>query len=377
MNRVLLRLAVALLSVAGLCAQVAGNAPNPLLNAQDTVRLATRATQLMESTAAAVPGLSQTSESLRHSTEQTLAALLASPQSAPFTYQFLTLLHAWLAMSDAFPRPQPFPQTAADQFAELRDAQDRLQRHFTALLDSAVRTQQARDADPNNLKRYADANTKLLPPGKLPRVVFMGDSITDGWRLNEYFTGRDFVNRGISGQTTTQMLGRFQQDVIALHPAAVLILAGTNDIAKGIPVNGIEDNLAMMGDLAKAHGIKPLFASILPVSDYHKGEDPRYEMTKIRPPYNIQQVNAWLKEYCARQNLTWVDYYAAMADTSGFLPADQADDGLHPNAKGYRVMSPVALQAIDRVLSSAPPATVPAPPQRRRFGLPGKEAVSK
>ena len=376
MKRVILRLSCALLSVAALGAQVAGNAPNPLLNSADTVRLATRAAQLMESTAAAVPGLSQASESLRHSAEQTLAALVASPQSAPVTYQFLGQLRAWLAMSDAFPRPQPFPQTAADQFAELHDAQDRLQRHFTALLDAAVRTQQARDADPNNLKRYADANSKLLPPGKQPRVVFMGDSITDGWRLNEYFTNRDFVNRGISGQTTTQMLGRFQQDVIALHPAAVLILAGTNDLAKGIPVNGIEDNLSMMGDLAKAHGIKPLFASILPVSDYHKGEDPRYEMTKVRPPYNIQHVNAWLKDYCRRQNFTYVDYYAAMADTSGFLPADEADDGLHPNAKGYRVMSPVALQAIDKTLSGATPAEA-APQQKRRFGLPVKDAPSK
>ncbi len=376
MTCVILRLTSALLSVATLGAQVAGNAPNPLLNSADTVHLATRATQLMESTAAAVPGLSPASESLRHSAEQTLAALVASPQSAPLTYRFLGQLRAWLAMSEAFPRPLPFPQTAADQFAELHDAQDRLQRHFAALLDAAVRTQQARDADPNNLKRYADANTKLLPPGKLPRVVFLGDSITDGWRLNEYFTNRDFVNRGISGQTTTQMLGRFQQDVIALHPAAVLILAGTNDIAKGIPVTGIEDNLSMMGDLAKAHGIKPLFASILPVSDYHKGDDPRYEMTKVRPPYNIQQVNAWLKDYCRRQNFAYVDYYAAMADASGFLPADQADDGLHPNAKGYRVMSPVALQAIDRALSSPQPVEA-TPPQKRRFGLPVKDAASK
>jgi acyl-CoA thioesterase-1 len=352
-----------------LCAQTPGNAPSTLLNAQAAIQLATRASQLMESTAAAVPGLPAASESLRRASEQTLAALTGTPQSPVFTWQFAGQLHAYLALSDTFPRPNAFPQTAADQFTELRDAQDRLQRHIGALLESNVRTTAARDADPNTLKRFADANSKLLPPTKLPRVVFMGDSITDFWRLNEYFTGRDFINRGISGQTTTQMLGRFKQDVLDLKPKAVLILAGTNDIARGIPAAAVQDNLSMMADLAKAHGIKVLFASILPVSDYHKAENPRFEMTKNHPPFTIQQVNTWLKEYCRREGFTYVDYYAAMADTNGQLPADQSDDGLHPNAKGYRVMSPAALQSIDRVLS-APVPSEPAPAQqKRRFGV--------
>ncbi|MES1261865.1 MAG: GDSL-type esterase/lipase family protein, partial [Acidobacteriota bacterium] len=281
--------------------QAPGAAPPSLLSAKEASQLATRAVQLMESTAAAVPGLSAASGPLRNGAEQTLAALLRTPRDAVSTYRFSNQLNAFVALSEAYPRPSPFPQTAAEQAAELVEVRERLQRHLGALLEENVRTAQAREADPNNLQRYADANTKLLPPGKLPRVVFFGDSITDLWRLNEYFPGRDFVNRGISGQTTTQLLGRFLQDVAALHPKAVVILAGTNDIARGIPVNGIEDNLTMLGDLAKAHGIKPIFASILPVSDYHKGEDPRYEMTKIRPPASIREVNLWLKEYCRRE----------------------------------------------------------------------------
>lgn len=364
-NKILLPL---LAISATLFAQTPGNAPVSLLSAKDAGLLATRSVQLMESTSAAVPGLAPAGEGLRRNAEQTLASMLASPQNAIFTLQHLNQLRAFLALSDAFPRPNPFPLTAADQFAELREAADRMQRNLTAILEANVRTTQARDADPNNLKRYSDANTKLLPPGKQPRVVFMGDSITDFWRLNEYFTGRDFINRGISGQTTSQMLGRFRQDVIALHPKAVLILGGTNDIARGIPVSGIEDSLSMMGDLAKANGIRPLFASILPVSDYHKGEDPRYEMTKVRPPFTILQINSWLKEYCAREGFPYVDYSSAMTDTNGYLPADEADDGLHPNAKGYRVMSTVALQAIDKAtVTPATPQEVTQ--QKRRFGM--------
>ena len=130
----------------------------------------------------------------------------------------------------------------------------RMQQNFEAALLNQNQSAEKRDADPNGLKRYAEANTKLLPPSKAPRVVFLGDSITDAWRLNEYFTGRDFVNRGIGGQTTLQMLARFRQDVEAVNPRAVVVLGGTNDIAAGVSVNQIEENLATMGELAKAQG---------------------------------------------------------------------------------------------------------------------------
>jgi lysophospholipase L1-like esterase len=164
------------------------------------------------------------------------------------------------------------------------------------------------------------------------------------------------------------MLGRFVQDVVNLKPKAVLILAGTNDIARGIKAGAIEDDLAMMGELAKANGIRPLFGSILPVGDYHRDADPRYEMTKTRPPAVIRQINAWMQDYCRREGFAYVDYYSAMADSSGQMPADMADDGLHPNSKGYRVMAPVALEAVNRVLSGVgQPATEKT--QKRRFGL--------
>ncbi len=344
--------------VAGLWAQSTPPPPDPLPR---------RMLQLMESTAVAVPGLVRASAPVKLNAEATVTALEHTPRSAALTYQFITQIRAYLALSDSFPRPDPFPAAADQQYAELRESVERMQRDFAAMLETQNQVEQTRDTDPNNLKRYADADSKMLPPTKMPRVVFLGDSITDAWRLNEYFTGRDFVNRGIGGQTTLQMLARFRQDVAALNPKAVVILGGTNDIEAGISANQIEDNLAMMGDLAKARGIKPIFASILPVSDYHKDADPGYEMTVNRPPATIQSINAWIKSYCQSQGFAYMDYYSAMVDSAGRMQADLSDDGLHPNAKGYRAMSPVALEAIGRVLSGQ--LDGPEQPVKRRFRL--------
>lgn len=327
---------------------------NPLLNARDTTDSAQRAVQLMESTGVALEGLLPATEVLRQNTAKSVDLLRRNARNVVVTHQLVNQIRAFLAMSETFPRPASLPPTANEQLAELHTLADRLQLHFDALLVSTTAAQTSQNADPNNLRRFADANPKLLPPAS-PRVVFLGDSITDFWRLNEYFPARDFVNRGISGQTTIQMLGRFLQDVVNLHPRAVLILAGINDIARGISPANIEDNLTMMGDLAKGHGIKPLFAAILPVSDYHKDVNPAYDVVSARSPTSIKQVNEWLKQYCQREGFTYVDYYSAVADTNGMIPADQADDGLHPNAKGYRLMSPVALQAIDRAVMALPP----------------------
>jgi lysophospholipase L1-like esterase len=164
------------------------------------------------------------------------------------------------------------------------------------------------------------------------------------------------------------MLARFRQDVLALNPKLVVILGGTNDIANGVAPRQIEDNLAMMGDLAKAHGIKVVFASITPVNDYHKDADPRFEMTKIRPPATIREINAWLQTYCLSGGFAWMDYSTVLADTAGQMAVDYSDDGLHPNAKGYRLMSPLVTATIDRVLSHQEEA----PEAKRRFRLLGK-----
>jgi lysophospholipase L1-like esterase len=314
-----------------------------------------------------VPGLTQASAPVKQNAEATLTSIGRTPRNPALTWQFLNQVKAYLALADSYPRPADLPAAADRQFAELREDVARMQRHFEALLTTMDQVEQKKDSDPNGMKRYAEADAKMPPPSKLPRVVFLGDSITDSWRLNEYFTGRDFVNRGIAGQSTLQMIARFRQDVAALNPKAVVVLAGTNDIAAGIPANQIEENLATLGDLAKAHGIKAAFASILPVSDYHKSADPHYEMTPAHPPATITAINTWLRSYCQSQGFVYIDYYAPMVDSAGQMQAELSDDGLDPNAKGYRVMSPVALEAIGRVLAGQPESE-----PKRRFKLLGQ-----
>jgi lysophospholipase L1-like esterase len=283
---------------------------------------------------------------------QALANLETATQNAGHTFTFLSDVRAYLAISDTVPKPFPFPEEGRRQFGELRDAVDRLDAHFRALLDS--KEAQLRDPDRDNLKRYAEANEKLgAPSPQKPRVVFLGDSITDGWRLNEYYgSERDFVNRGIGGQITGQMLGRMQVDVIGLKPRLVLVLAGINDLGRGVAVSAIENNLSMIADLAEAHHIQPMFASVLPVSDYHQDVNPQYARTARLAPSKILELNAWLKSFCEQRHFPYVDYYTAVVDKAGFLQADLADDGLHPNAKGYRLMAPIALEAIDSVFKT-------------------------
>jgi flagellar biosynthesis GTPase FlhF len=167
------------------------------------------------------------------------------------------------------------------------------------------------------------------------------------------------------------MLGRAKADVIDLKPQAVLVLAGTNDLARGVSTNAIEGNLTMIADLAEAHHITPLFASLLPVSDYHKDVNPQFAQTVRRPPAGILELNTWLKSFCEQRHFAYVDYYSALVDTNGFLQADASDDGLHPNAKGYRLMSPVALAAIDRVTSAS--AVKPAKKRIRTAPAPRAE----
>jgi lysophospholipase L1-like esterase len=322
-----------------------------LLSNNDALALVKRISQLMESTMAATPGMARAGAPLAENVRQALVNIEASsPQNSGQIYILLANVRAYLALSDALPKQYPFAETAVKQVAELREAVNRMDADFQALLD--YREDQARNPDRDNLKRYAEENARLGPPSpQVPRIVFLGDSITDGWHLMEYFSGRDFVNRGISGQITGEMLGRTMADVIDLKPAAVVVLAGTNDIARGVPVNVIENNLVMIADLADHHQIRPLFASILPVSDYHKNVKPQFEMTRRRPPATILTLNAWLKKFCAQRNYTYVDYFAAMVDSAGFLQADLAEDGLHPNGKGYRVMAPIVLNAIDRTVT--------------------------
>jgi lysophospholipase L1-like esterase len=203
--------------------------------------------------------------------------------------------------------------------------------------------------DWNQLGRYHADNLRLQAmPAEAKRVVFMGDSITDGWKLAEFFPGKPYVNRGISGQTTSQMLVRMFPDVVRLKPAAMVILAGTNDVSRNTgpqTVQMITDNYQAMAELAKAHGIKVIFATVMPVSDY----TPRPQ-TARRPPADILKLNAWIKEYAAANELGVADYYAATVDEKGWLKAGISGDGLHPDAKGYALMAPVAEAAIRKAV---------------------------
>lgn len=206
-------------------------------------------------------------------------------------------------------------------------------------------------ADWPQLARYRDANAALAAPKRdEARVVFMGDSITDFWGRDEpFFPGKPYVNRGISAQTTAQMLVRFRPDVIALQPRAVVILAGTNDIVGNTgpaTLGMIEDNLASMSELARANHIKVVLASVTPVNDYAHAD-----MTSGRPPTKILALNAWIKAYAQREHLVYLDYYPALLDDQHALRKDFSDDGLHPNAAGYAVMAPLAQRAIEQALA--------------------------
>ena len=209
-----------------------------------------------------------------------------------------------------------------------------------------------------NLGRYREANAHLAPPASGEnRVVFMGDSITDAWaepRFGGFFPGKPYVDRGVSGQTTPQMLIRFRPDVIALQPKVVVILAGTNDIAGNagpMTVEEIEGNLQSMAELAKANGIRVVMASVLPVSDYgHDNAGNALNMTNGRPPASILVLNAWIKKYVKNHHEIYLDYLSAMVDQRGFLKNELSADGLHPNLAGYQVMAPLTEAAIAKAL---------------------------
>jgi lysophospholipase L1-like esterase len=200
-----------------------------------------------------------------------------------------------------------------------------------------------------NLARYRSQNAELAAPAPGEnRVVFYGDSITDGWGRVQgaFFPGKPYVNRGISGQTTAQMVVRFRQDVVALKPKVVVILAGTNDIAGNTgPATPemIQDNFMSMADIAKANDIRVVLSSILPASDYpwKPGMDPGPK---------IVAMNTWLKEYAARRGLVYLDYYSAVVDGKLGMRAELASDGVHPTKAGYDIMSPLAERAIAEAL---------------------------
>lgn len=198
------------------------------------------------------------------------------------------------------------------------------------------------------LKRYADENTKLgLPMEKEIRIVFMGNSITEAWSLlyPEFFADKLYINRGISGQTTPQMLVRFRQDVIQLKPYAVVILAGTNDIAENTgpaDLPEIAGNIFSMAELAQSNGIKVLLCSVLPAADYPWRPG-------LTPASKIAKLNTMLRDYTIQHNIIWVDYYTMMNDGYGGLKPEYTYDGVHPNREGYMVMSRIVEESLQKL----------------------------
>lgn len=202
-----------------------------------------------------------------------------------------------------------------------------------------------------NTARFKDENAKLSPPAAgEQRIVFMGNSITEGWIRTspEFFAGKPYVNRGISGQTTPQMLVRFRPDVINLKPALVVILAGTNDIAGNTGPSTLEmimDNLISMCELAKANNIKVVLSSVLPAFDYPWKPG-------LEPAEKIANLNVMIKGYAEKNGIVYLDYYSAMVDNRKGLPLELSGDGVHPNKKGYDIMEPLAEAAIKKALGN-------------------------
>ena len=206
--------------------------------------------------------------------------------------------------------------------------------------------------DFGQLGRYREADAALAPAAaRESRVVFLGDSITDYWKLANYFPGMPYINRGVDGQTTPEMLVRFRQDVIDVHPKVVVVLAGTNDIAgvTGRTLNeDIEANYASMAELARAHGIRVVFASVLPVHNYTRDAE---ESFALRPRERILALNKWMKNYCAKEGFVYLDYFSALVDERGMLERALADDGVHPTDAGYKIMASLAEKAILEALA--------------------------
>ncbi|MBK7227712.1 MAG: SGNH/GDSL hydrolase family protein [Ignavibacteriales bacterium] len=208
----------------------------------------------------------------------------------------------------------------------------------------------AQNTDWPNFERYREDNIKLgLPRLGENRVVFMGNSITEGWKDvdPDFFKDKPYINRGISGQTTPQMLVRFRADVVNLKPKVVVILAGTNDIAGNTgpaTLEMIEDNIASMVEIAKANNINVVLCSVLPAYDYPW-------KSGLQPAEKIVALNKWIKDYSEKNKIIYADFFTPMADERNGLKKEYSEDGVHPNKDGYDVMTPLVEKAIAESLN--------------------------
>ena len=263
-----------------------------------------------------------------------------------------SLLFVACSMVQGQAPPAAGPVTAATVAASTPQIADPLlTKPVDQLTPDQIAGMQKRLADWPGLNQFREDDERL-PPAEPGRVVFLGDSITIGWKDrggNAFFPGKPYVNRGISGQTTPQMLIRFQQDVVALKPAAVVILAGINDIAGNtgpMTLAMTEANFKSMIAIAEANHIRVIVSSVLPSSSiaWRGGRNPAQQ---------VRDLNAWLQQYATNHGCTWLDYYSALADSEGGMKPGLSKDGVHPTPAGYAVMTPLAEAAIERTLGTA------------------------
>lgn len=339
-------------------------ADNGQLSDAQALKLYERTLQLMDAGGIFMPDLTQAAKPLLENSRQTLESLkFLGFRNTQLHYRWLASVRAYLLLADTLPKPVPFPEESRRQFAELRDVVISTEVYFQAQLQQLQKD--LRDPDRDEVRRYAEDNLKVgNPKAGNPRVVFLGDSITDAWRLNEYFPNKDFLNRGISGQITGQMLGRFLNDVVSVRPAAVVILAGTNDIGRGVDIVTIESNLTAICDLADHYKVKVIVSSVLPVHDYNASINPTFERSKKRSPQVIRALNDWLLSFTQKRGYVFLNYFQPLMDVRTMLTKEYSDDGLHPNSAGYRIMAPLAIAAVERALGPTQ-----AQPQKRRMRL--------
>ena len=219
---------------------------------------------------------------------------------------------------------------------------------FMVITSNVMGQNEQSTTDWANLEKYAAANNNLMPPSKKDvRIVFMGNSITEFWdQADSFFINNHYINRGISGQTTPQMLIRFRPDVIDLHPSVVVILAGVNDIAQNTGPIALEDvfgNIVSMVQLAKSNNIKVVLSSVLPAIDF-------FWRPGLEPADKIIRLNAMIKSYCDENHIVYVDYWSKMQDGHKGLDKKYSEDGVHPNLAGYKTMEPLVQEGIQRAL---------------------------
>ena len=306
---------------------------------------------LMEVNSIATPKLARAGAPLIENVHQAVAALAVgnTREHSEIQYQLLTNARIYLQIADAVPKSRSLLDEITEQLISLRHAIDELELHFRATLQFKEKLVLGSDRD--QLLRYAENNSQVHGVGvERNRVVFLGDSITDNWALNQYFPGKPYINRGISGQITSQMLARMQADVIDLRPIVLVILSGTNDLARGVPLSTIKNNLSMIASLALTYDIIPIFSSILPVNDYYERNDPDYVRSVLRSPNDITLLNQWIRNFCHKRGLRYLDYHSKMIDSTEQLRVDWTEDGLHPNEEGYKIMASLVQASITSAL---------------------------